>query len=380
MANVEGTVAPGFEPVREAFARNFADHDDIGAAVCIHHRGQVVVDLWGGIADPATGRPWSEDTLQLVFSTTKGIVAIAAHQLAERGLLDLDAPVAGYWPEFASAGKHGITVRQLLNHTAGLAGVDREMTYEEFLRWDPVVERLAEQPPNWEPGTAHGYHAITYGFLVGEVIRRITGGRVGEYVAREIAKPVGAEFYVGLPEAVRDRVATLVDFPPSEPDEFFKALLTPGTMTYRAFMNPPVMITTYNDPALQAAEIPAANGITNARSLSRIYAATIGEVDGVRLLRPETLDDAVAVQAEGPDLVLIPDDTRIATGFMLPTEFLPMSGPECFGHPGMGGSIGFADRRRDLAFGYVMNQALTFTRQVDPRSGGLIAATLECIG
>src|SRR4051812_47832764 len=210
MAQVEGTVEAGFEGVRDAFAKNFEDHGEVGAAFALHVDAKLVVDLWGGMADPKTNRPYTEDTLQLVFSTTKGATAMCANLLAERGLLDVDAPVAQYWPEFAQNGKENIPVRMLLNHQAGLYTVDKAPAYADTLKWDPIIEALAAQKPLWEPGTQHGYHAVTYGWLVGEVVRRISGRSIGQFFQEEIAAPLGIEFWIGLPKEQHDRVAPLV--------------------------------------------------------------------------------------------------------------------------------------------------------------------------
>lgn len=363
---IDGTVAPGYEAVRAAFAANFADQGDIGAAVCIYRDGQPVVDLWGGLADPDTGKPWERDTLQLVYSATKGVVASAAHLLVQRGQLELDAPVARYWPEFAAAGKAEIPVRWLLTHQAGLAALDKPVPLADALAWTPMVDALAAQAPNWLPGTDHGYHGRTFGWLVGEVIRRITGHTVGQFVAEEIAGPYAVDFFIGLPPAEQHRVSRLVFAPKpdleSMPDELIPeqirpmvaAMRDPESLTNRAFQitDPPDI--DFNSPTVQAAEIPASNGIGTARGLARLYASLIGEVDGRRLLTPETLADAIREQTSGIDrVIMLPD--RYATGYMLPIADLTLGGPDSFGHPGRGGSLAYADPTRNLAFAYVTN-------------------------
>ncbi|KZM70299.1 beta-lactamase family protein [Nocardia terpenica] len=379
---INGTVAPGFEPVRAAFAENFERHGDIGAAVAVYRDGRPVVDLWGGSADPETGRPWERDTMVLVYSATKAVTATAAHLLAQRGVLDLDAPVASYWPEFAAAGKQEIPVRWLLAHRAGLPALDRPVPVEDALAWDPMVAALAAQRPVWTPGAAHGYHGRTFGWLVGEVIRRVSGRSVGRVVAEEIAGPLGADFFIGLPDSERDRVARLVFAPkldlssvpleavPEELRPLVAAVQDPDSLFNRAFAvtDPDIDFTS---AAVQSAEIPSSNGIGTARGLARIYAALIGEVDGVRLLTAETLADATAEQAAGIDRVtMIPD--RYACGYMLPSEGFILGGPHSFGHPGRGGSLGFADPTRGLAFAYVTNNIVEAAE--DPRAVGLIAA------
>src|SRR6195256_884146 len=216
-AKVGGSVETGFEPVREAFAANFGRHGEVGAACCVHLHGRRVVDLWGGTTTPVGTDPYMGDTLQMVWSTTKGVVAIAAHMLAQEGKLDFDAPVAEYWPEFATQGKAKIPVRWLFTHQAGLAAIDRPLSLDDLLPWTPVVEALEGQQPLWEPGSAHGYHTLTYGWLAGEVIRRIAGQPGGPFAADRSPRPLTAEFWIGLPEAQNKRVAPVTPPPPPAP-------------------------------------------------------------------------------------------------------------------------------------------------------------------
>ncbi|MFF4655088.1 serine hydrolase domain-containing protein [Streptomyces sp. NPDC001381] len=390
MTTVEGEVAPGFEPVREAFAANFERHGDIGAAVCVYHRGRPVVDLWGGTADPETGRPWTRDSLQLVYSATKGATATAAHLLAQRGTLDLDAPVAEYWPEFAANGKARITVRQLLSHQAGLVALDEPVPLADALAWHPMTTALAAQRPLWEPGTAHGYHGRTYGWLVGEVIRRVSGRTPGRFFADEIAAPLDLDLFIGLPASARDRVTRMayqqptVDLatvpPEAVPEEYrdlVAAMLDPDSLANRAFAVTAPPEIDFNAPEVQAAEIPASNGIATARALARMYAALVGEVDGIRLLTPDTVAAAAEEQSAGPDRVVM-TPTRFASGYMLPTDTLPLTGPNAFGHPGRGGSLAFADPDHDLAFGYVMNHIIE--DPTDARAGALVEAVRRSLG
>jgi CubicO group peptidase (beta-lactamase class C family) len=385
---VHGHVEPGFEGVRDAFARNFVEHGDVGAATALYVEGRKVVDLWGGTADVATGRSYEQDTLQLVFSSTKGATAACANLLAQRGQLDLDAPVSTYWPEFAGAGKDGITVRWLLTHQAGLPYVDAQLSLEETLAWDPVVDALAEQAPVWEPGTAHGYHATTYGWLVGEVIRRITGTSVGRFFAEEVAGPLGLEFWIGLPDDQQERVAPLVTWgKPKDPEmaALMEQFMGPDTMLGKALGAPSGVFTdtdgVFNLPEVRAAEIPAANGVTNARSLARMYAGLIGAVeDGpdAGLLEADQVEAARTRQTKGNDQVLI-FETSFGLGFMTSSPFAPFGGPGSFGHPGAGGSVGFADPDNGIGFGYVMNRMLT-NLSGDPRTRGLVAAAYDAIG
>jgi CubicO group peptidase (beta-lactamase class C family) len=384
MPEIGGTTAPGFDGVREAFAANLAGGQEVGAAVAVYLHGRQVVDLWGGIADPRTGRPWERDTLQVVYSTTKGVVAACAHLLAQRGELDLDAPVATYWPEFAANGKESVPVRWLLTHQAGLPAIDQPITPAEAIAWEPMVTALAAQRPAWEPGTEHGYHGLTYGWLVGEVVRRVTGRSIGAFLAAEIAAPLGLDLWIGLPKSEHHRVSRILaavpDFDalsridlaalPEPMREVMAAYADPTSLTVRSMtvVSPPL---DHNDPDEQAAEMPSTNGICTARALARFYAALIGEVDGHRILTPATLAAATAEQVSGLDRILrIP--VRIGAGFGLPTPDAFWYSPTAFGFPGMGGSLGFADPATGLAFGYVMNHVQEGVP--DLRAASLLAA------
>jgi CubicO group peptidase (beta-lactamase class C family) len=389
-----GYVEPGFEGVREAFEDNFATHGEVGAATAVYVQGRKVVDLWGGTFD-AAGAPYDESTLQLIFSTTKGVTALAANILAQRGELDVDAPVAEYWPEFAAAGKGEVPVRWLLSHKVGLPYVDAPLTLEQVLAWDPVVEALAAMTPVWEPGTVHGYHAVTYGWLVGEVIRRITGRTVGQFVADEFSGPLGLDLWVGLPDDKQALVSPLTNHGPggdaglpSDRDiaslitEFFGA----DALVLKALGGVPGLLTEegmFNRPEVRAAEMPAANGVSNARSLAKLYAAVIGEVehDGQvigPLLSADQLAKALEVQTSGPDQVLM-FETVFGLGFMRSSVFSPYGTPSGFGHSGAGGSMAFADPEAGVAFGYVMNRMLA-NLAGDPRTTGLVKAVYDAIG
>jgi CubicO group peptidase (beta-lactamase class C family) len=408
-ATIGGTVAPGFEGVREAFARNFAEHGDVGAGCAVYVDGRQVVDLWGGVADVATEAPYTQDTLQLVFSSTKGATALCANLLAQRGELDVDAPVTEYWPEFGAAGKGDVPVRWLLCHKGGLPYVAEPMTIEQSLDWGTPVEALAAQEPEWKPGSAHGYHAVTYGWLVGEVIRRVSGKSPGTFFAEEVAGPLGLEFWIGLPEAQHGRVAPLTNrglrrpgraadgadgagMEAEEPPtltETIEQLLGPGSLLVKALAGTSspsgegnfVGDGVFNRPDLWSAEIPSANGITNASSLARMYAATIGTVEGgpaAPLLTAEQRAKACELQTHGGDSVLI-FPTTFGLGYMLSSPFSPYGGPQGFGHSGAGGSVGFADPEHGIAFGYVMNRMLA-NLSGDPRSTGLVAAVYDAVG
>jgi CubicO group peptidase (beta-lactamase class C family) len=388
MTDISGWTAPGFEGVHDAFAKNFTDGLEIGAAFAAYKDGEKVADLWGGIADSATGRVWDERTLALVFSTTKGMTAMCANRLAQEGRLDMDAPVTTYWPEFAAGGKENIPVSYLLSHQAGLAWVDGEMTAEEALSWDPVVDALARQVPHWEPGTKHGYHATTYGWLVGEVVKRIAGKSLGTYFHDEIAVPLGLDFWIGLPDSEESRVAVLEggfgdELAAADPaiGDLLNQIMGPDTMLGKALFAPGGALGApdiFNSRAMHAAEVPAANGIGDARSIARMYAACIGDVDGFRILTAEQMKDATTQRTSGPNVVLLDMDIQFGLGFMMRSDLIPLGGPNSFGHFGAGGSVGWADPDAGLTFGYVMNR-MDMGLAGDVRSYNLVSACYSAV-
>ncbi|MEU5040399.1 serine hydrolase domain-containing protein [Streptomyces griseorubiginosus] len=385
--DVNGTVAEGFEPVRDAFARNFEALGDRGAALAVYRDGRKVVDLWAGTKDVDGTEPWQPGTAQVVRSATKGVAAAVLLLLRQRGELDLDAPVAEYWPEFKARGKERVLVRHVLNHRAGLPVIDRPLTPEEAL--DPLrgPEAVAAQAPVWEPGTDHGYHALTYGWMLDELVRRVTGLGAGEWIAREIAGPVGAEFWLGLPEAeeAAGRAGRVGRIEAPEPTGALRArprrsvteaYQDPDSLTRRAF----AAITPFpdqNEPAYRASALPATNGIATADGLARIYAALIGEVDGVRLFDPATVELARAEESAGPDRVLVVN-SRLGLGYMLHGSASPFLGAGSFGHPGRGGSLGFADPETGIALGYVTN-GFRKTVTADPRAQALVRAVRSAL-
>jgi CubicO group peptidase (beta-lactamase class C family) len=379
--DVNGTVAEGFEPVREAFAANFALLGERGAAVAVYRDGHRVVDLWAGTKDVDGTAPWEPGTVQIVRSATKGIAAAALLLLHQRGELDLDAPVGTYWPEYKAAGKEHTRVRHLLAHRAGVPVLDRPLTPAEAADPDLGAAAVAAQAPVWEPGTDHGYHAQTYSWLTGELLRRITGRPVGAWLADEIAGPVGADLWLGLPESEHARVGRVG--PASAPETagglrtrpkraVAEAYADPGSLTRRAFaaITP---LADENSPAYRAAALPASNGIATADGLARFYASLIGEVDGgTRLFTPETMELARAERSAGADRVLVVS-TRFGLGYMLHGAASPLLAPGSFGHPGRGGALAFADPESGIAFGYVTNgfrQSVT----ADPRARALVRA------
>ncbi len=383
---VTGLVEPGFEGVRDAFAANFEAGHEVGAALCVHHDGRKVVDIVGGFFDRDGTRPYGPGALQLVFSSTKGATAVCANLLAQRGLLDLDEPVATYWPEFAQAGKERLPVRYLLSHQAGLPALDRTLTPEEVWAWDPVAAALAEQAPFWEPGTAHGYHALTYGYLVGEVVRRVSGRSLGSFFADEVAGPLGLDFYIGLPEELEPRVSPIVAAPIAGGAQgspgYASTLLARALNMGNAFRDRVWM----NRPAWHAAEVPGGNGITNATSLSRLYAGLIGTVeDGPPepILTRDQLERARTPLTFGSDQVFasvgLPLEQKIGLGFWRASPAATWGAEGSFGHAGAGGSYGFADPEHGLAVGYVMNK-MAEAVLIDPRSAGIVTAIYAAIG
>jgi CubicO group peptidase (beta-lactamase class C family) len=380
---IEGRSAPAFEGVRRLFEQNFRDHGDVGAALAITVDGELVVDLWGGYADGARSRPWEANTIVNTYSTTKGMVAVCAHMLVERGLLDLDAPVAKYWPEFAQAGKESMPVRYLLTHQSGLPALDEPLPPGSSLQWDTMVTALAAQRPLWEPGTAMGYHTITFGWLVGEVIHRVTGLTPGQFLMGNVSEPLGVDYFIGFGPEEDHRVADMLR-PRASESAAPAATRVEGTLGERSFSFAPAAPGVgVNHRRYRAAEIPAGNGHGNARALAVVYGTLAGGANaaGVRLLSPASVERARALQVDGHDLVLERRALR-TLGFVLPVEDDgDVRSDRAFGHPGMGGSIGYADVGRRLGFGYVMNQMGDPARQAmpDPRWHRIVSAVQEIV-
>ena len=377
---IEGTCDPKFNRVKDAFAENFEKRGEVGAAAAVMLDGKSVVDIWAGHADKEKTKPWARDTLVNVYSTTKGVTAICAHRLADKGLLDIDAPVAKYWPEFAQAGKDKLPVRYLLSHKAGLAAVRKTLDEDALFKWDKMTTALAEQEPWWEPGTKHGYHALTFGYLVGEVIRRITGKTPGTYLRDELAGPLGLDLHIGLDAKNDARTGDMIPTPPpapGEPNLFAEIMKDTESVTFKAFMNPPggMRPGLVNTREWRAAEIPAANGHTTARSLAKLYGAVArgGELDGVRVMSKEQVAQCSIEQSNGPDALLILN-TRFSLGFMMSQPGASI-GPNAksFGHPGAGGSLGYADPEAKIGFGYTMNK-MHAGLLIDARATALIDA------
>ncbi|MCZ7414741.1 MULTISPECIES: serine hydrolase domain-containing protein [unclassified Streptomyces] len=397
MTEVQGTVAAGFEPVLHAFRAGFTERGDVGAAVTVYRGGRPVVDLWAGRAEAdASGsdaRPWQRETAQVVRSATKGPSAAVLHLLHQRGRIDLDAPVGTYWPEFKTRGKERVLVRHLLAHRAGLPVLDTPLTPEQARDGASGPAALAAQAPLWEPGTAHGYHAHTYGWLLGEVVARATGRSLGRWFAEEIAAPLGLDLWIGLPDAEAHRVGRVAPVTAPEPPASAGLKVRPKPAVARAHQDPTSVtrraftvidpLPDENDPAYRAAEHPASAGVATAHALARFYAALLGPVDdvgrgpGTRLYAPATLALARTEESAGPDRVLLVR-TRFGSGYMLHGPSSPLLSPSSFGHPGRGGSLAFADPETGLGFGYVtcgLQQSVTS----DPRPQSLIRALRGCL-
>ena len=370
MADVQGWTDDRFSAVRDVLAANLDSGKDVGASVAVSVEGELVADIWGGVIDDA-GTPWERDTITNVWSTTKTMTNLSALILADRGELDLDAPVATYWPEFAAEGKEAVLVRHLLAHTAGLASWTHPMTEADLYDWDVATRRLAAQAPQWEPGTASGYHALTQGYLVGEVIRRVTGQSIGTFFAKEVAGPLGADFHIGTGPEHDDRVALII---PPEKDELVPADVAGGLMASLA--NPPVKAAWARSVDWRRAEIPAAGGQGNARSVNRVQSvlANRGEVDGVRLLSEEGCNRVFEVQSEGQDLVLgVPLTLGIGYGINSAATPIGINPRTCF-WGGWGGSIVINDLDARVCITYVMNKMAGGTMGDDRGIGVAFAA------
>jgi CubicO group peptidase (beta-lactamase class C family) len=352
---IHGFCDDAFAAVRDAFIGNFDAGNELGASVAVTHHGVPVVDLWAGDADEH-GRPWEEDTIVNVYSTTKTMTATCMLMLVDQGRIDLDAPVATYWPEFAANGKEAVLVRHLMSHSAGLSGFEPAITATDLYDWDGICRGLAAQTPWWEPGTGSGYHLVTQGYLLGEVVRRVTGQTVGTYFRTQVAEPLGADFHIGLPATEDRRVADLV---PPDFEQMAAGIPTGDTsIAVRSVMSCVLDATEPRTRAWRGAEIPAAGGTGNARSVARVHSALAcgGEVDGVRLLSAAGVERVLEEQSNGTDLVLgVP--MRYGVGFGLMSDLIPLSpNPRSFFWGGWGGSIAVIDLDAELSVAYVMNK------------------------
>ena len=374
---IHGSYDPRFQAVRDQFAANFANGQELGASVAVTLHGEPVVDLWAGDADTA-GRPWVEDTIVNVWSTTKTMAAICMLMLADRGEIDIDAPVASYWPEFAANGKEGVRVAHVLGHTAGLSGWDPAIDPEDLYDWDKACGVLAAQAPWWEPGTFSAYHAITQGYLEGEIVRRVTGRTIGTFFREEVAEPLGADFHIGLPESEDGRVAEIT--PPGPGME--AAGVDPEGLAARTLLSCPLTGAEPNTREWRAAEIPAAGGTGNARSVARVHSALAngGTVDGVTLMSPEGVERIFVEQAHDVDRVL-GMKMRLGTGFGLMNEMVPLSAnPRTCFWGGWGGSIAIIDLDAELSVAYTMNRMADGLVSGDLRGPLLVFSAYQSLG
>jgi CubicO group peptidase (beta-lactamase class C family) len=385
---ISGDVEDGFGTILDTFVENFRQRGDLGSGCTIIVDGRPVVDIWGGVADARTGRPWTRDSAAVIFSCSKGILALCSYLLVQDGHLDLDAPVAAYWPEFGQQGKEKITVREALSHRAGLHVLDRDLTRSDVLAWTPVIAAIEAQRPLFSPRDGFAYHPISYGWLIGEIIRRVSGQTPGRHFARRVAAPLMLDTWIGLPSTSRSRMvwmaAELPDDDSEEASHNAKLFAADPSLTRSVTMGGAFAFpsadghVTFNDDDLQAAEIPAANGISTAASLARMYAACVGSHSAAPLLERASIVDALVVRSEGQQLTGIADDGgRWSTGFQLassPTQ--PMLGAASFGHAGAGGQLAFADADHAVGFAYLSNQMGGYG---DARARQLTVALRSCL-
>jgi CubicO group peptidase (beta-lactamase class C family) len=377
---VDGFCDPRFERVAEEFVRNFQERGEVGASVCVKVAGETLVDLWGGSAEPASNKAWVEDTITHVWSCTKGATALCAHMLIERGLLDLEAPVVRYWPEFGQAGKESIQVKMLLNHQAGLAAISEPLPPGALFDWELMVKALEKQEPFWKPGSMHGYHGFTFGWLVGELVRRVSGKSLGTFFREGVVEPLGLDFWMGLPEAHENRVAPIIPADPPDPNGPISPMMMAIAMDQTSlqalqlfntggYMLPgPDGVFGFNTRAAHVAVFGSVGSMTNARGLAGMYAplANGGSLNGVSLVNRDTLARMAAVSsASSMDMaVLLP--TRFSLGYVksvdnrrvphcTENDSLILS-EEAFGHSGFGGALGFAEPVANMSFGYAMNR------------------------
>jgi CubicO group peptidase (beta-lactamase class C family) len=385
---IRGTCDAAFEPVEEAFAENFREKHEVGASVAVSINQRMVVDLWAGLARRDTQSPWSGDTIVNVYSASKGIAALCAHRLVDQGRLDLYAPIARYWPEFAQAGKSELPVHLVLSHRAGLPAIRKPLPSEALYDWETMTSAIAAETPWWPPGSKHGYHALTFGYLVGELVRRTTGKSLGTYLREEIARPLGIDCLIGFDAAEDSRVAGIISPPPmpAEQQESLKAIFKdPESVAAKAISNPSMILKIWsaqvaNSRRWRSAEIPAGNAHTNARAFATLYGALArgGSHRGFKLLSEESIRRCYTEQSNGPDAVNL-TPTRFSMGFNLSLPDQKMGpNPRAFGHSGAGGSIGFADPDASVGFGYAMNQILP-GNMIDVRAAALIEAVYGCL-
>ena len=373
-APIDGFCDPRFSGAREAFAENFRRYGEVGAVLAVAVGDETVVDLWSGFADEARTRPWQRDTLVCMMSVAKGVIALCVHMLVDRGEIELDAPVARYWPEFAANGKQGVLVRHLLDHRSGLPAIGRDMPPGAVYDWRMMCQALVAEPPLFPPGTDRADQSVTMGFLIGELVRRVTGKSIGRFLREEICEPLDLDYHIGLAPNDHARAAEFFGVEGS-----FFDVEDRSSLLYRALAQ--VRADDFNTAAFRSAEIPSINGYGTARAIARLYGvlACGGELGGVRLLGSETLERAIAQAWAGTERV-VGNERRVALGFLLNTpSFAPMGpNPRSYGHSGAGGSIGFADPDARLGFAYAMNRMHTGVYR-SPRLVRLVDAVFACL-
>ncbi len=377
LEKINGFCDEKFNSVKDVFKKSFEEDLEVGASFAVTINGNYVVDIWGGYADAAKSQPWERDTIVNVYSTTKFMAAVCVHMLVDRGLLNYDDPVAKYWPEFAQGGKENLPVRYLLSHTAGLAGFDKKIRAKTLFDWDQIVNLLSAQKPWWEPGTKSGYHILSFGYLLGELVRHITGKSIGTFFKEEVALPLNADFYIGLPEQLDPRVAELI---PPQLNLAELATMEPGSISMRAIGNPILSIPLTKTREWRAAEIPSANGHGNARSVAKVAAALAcgGELNNIHLVSPNIISQSIEEQSYNKDLVInIP--VRFGLGWGINSKEMPISpNKNAFFWAGYGGSIVIVDLDAKMSISYVMNKMVA-TLSGDPRSERLINAVYNSL-
>jgi CubicO group peptidase (beta-lactamase class C family) len=377
--SIEGTCNESFIPVKEAFHQNFLTGLEVGASLAIIHNDELIVDLWGGFSDGAFTRPWERDTLVNVFSTTKMVTALCILHLADQGRIDLDQPLAAYWPEFTRDGKDQILIRQVLSHTAGLPGFTPQIRFEDQYDWQNIIHLLEAEKPWWKPGTRLGYHTLTYGYLLGEIVRRVTGKTLGQYLREEITSPLGIDFFIGLPEEEEPRVAEIVPMRQEFTKAQLSALKVIFPMAIKIAVNPYLDVRKFNTRACHAAEIPAGNGMGNARSVARLGSilAGGGTINGKQILSRKMVERAILEQARGRDKIAFGRPSAWGLGVMLLNKAL-LLGPRSFYATGLGGSVCVMDLDRNLTLVYAMNKMAELA-EGDSRSIPLVHKMWECL-
>ena len=373
---IDGYCDERFISVKNAFEKNFELGLEVGASFAVSLNGELVVDIWGGFSDSAKTKPWEKDTIVNVFSTTKIMTALCIHLLIDKGLIDVEAPVSKYWPEFAQAGKDNVLIKHLMSHSAGLPGFDEKIPVEALYDWDRIINLLASQKPWWKPGTKIGYHMTTFGYLLGELVRRVSGKSLGRFFRENIANPLDIDFHIGLSEDYDSRVAEII-----VPEEVFakwRVILSKLFLrkTVKVFYNPNIEIVDFNGRAWRSAEIPSGNGHGNARSIAKVGSilACGGVYDKKKILSKSTVEKAIEPQISGRDVIMMYHPAKFGLGIGLLDDKYYL-GPRSFGWGGAGGSLCVMDLEKKLSIGYAMNKM--HMKGEDPRTGPIFKAVWD---